>query len=521
MNTKARDILFFIICISLIFNNVPKPIQMNFIGGLVGNKLVFYPLFIGILYTVWCEWKYKNILIKKKEIKKFLSVYICITFLSLVAGLTFYPFFYDILNGPVDQIEKLPRVLQFLHSKGINIEAETLLPLWMILRMIKGFFLEVLYTFVASYIIYCWYRDEWNVAFKIIVNSSLCSITILFLYSFVIEIPYLIGSETCKRILEVINPFIHSIKHDGKWWPPLLWPGQLRSVFAEPSYFGIYTAFAMPFLWYLVYKNRKVIGALLTFLLAFLLFLTKARTGFMLLLGEIVLLIIFFVIFGRNREYLKKTSSIVLCLLVAFIGSNIFMSTFMIKKNNTAKLDATAAMMQYVDSNAASLANPDKRSNRARYSIMEADFRIGLDHLVLGVGRGLRNGYIPQYLSAKGNQNGEVKMWLDFREKLGILRSGFPTLGEYTVRFGETGILGLLAFLSPVLFLITSMVKKLMKNEFQYKIEYGMYLISLLGIMASGIGDTLNITYCYWTLLGLGYSMEFGLTNITDNAQIK
>ena len=94
-------------------------------------------------------------------------------------------------------------------------------------------------------------------------------------------------------------------------------------------------------------------------------------------------------------------------------------------------------------------------------------------------------------------------------------------MGEYTVRFGETGILGLLVFLSPVLFLITNMVKKLMKNEFQYKIEYGMYLISLLGIMASGIGDTLNITYCYRVLLGLGYSMEFGLTNITDNAKIK
>ena len=37
-----------------------------------------------------------------------------------------------------------------------------------------------------------------------------------------------------------------------------------------------------------------------------------------------------------------------------------------------------------------------------------------------------------------------------------------------------------------------------------------MFLISLLGIMASGIGDTLNITYCYWVLLGLGYAMCFG-----------
>ena len=54
------------------------------------------------------------------------------------------------------------------------------------------------------------------------------------------------------------------------------------------------------------------------------------------------------------------------------------------------------------------------------------------------------------------------------------------------------------------------MIKRLMDNGFQYKLEYVMYLISLLGIMASGIGDTLNITYCYWVLMGLGYAMCFG-----------
>lgn len=290
----------------------------------------------------------------------------------------------------------------------------------------------------------------------------------------------------------------------------MLWNGQLRSVFAEPSYFGIYTAFAVPFLWYLVYKNRIIIGALLTFLLAFLLFLTKARTGFMLLLGEIVLLLLFFIIFERNRIFLKKTSSVVLCILLSFVGSNLFMSTFINKKSNTTEVNVTTTMTEYIDSNATSLANPDKRSNRARYSIMEADFRIGLDHPILGVGRGLRNGYIPQYLPEKGKQNGEVKMWLDFREKLGIFRSGFPMLGEYTVRFGETGIIGLSAFLAPVLFLIFSMVEKIICKTFQYKLEYEMFLISLFGIIASGIGDNLNITYCCWVLLGLGYAMCFG-----------
>ena len=161
----------------------------------------------------------------------------------------------------------------------------------------------------------------------------------------------------------------------------------------------------------------------------------------------------------------------VLCILLSFLGSNLFMSTFINKKSNTTEVSVTTIMTEYIDSNATSLANPDKRSNRARYSIMEADFRIGLDYPILGVGRGLRNGYIPQYLPEKGKQNGEVKMWLQYRENLGILKSGFPSLGEYTVRFGETGILGLLVFLAPVLFLIFSMIKKIKDDTFQYKLE--------------------------------------------------
>ena len=37
MNSTIRDYIFFLLCFSLIFDNIPKPIQLNFLGGEVGN----------------------------------------------------------------------------------------------------------------------------------------------------------------------------------------------------------------------------------------------------------------------------------------------------------------------------------------------------------------------------------------------------------------------------------------------------------------------------------------------------
>lgn len=91
------------------------------------------------------------------------------------------------------------------------------------------------------------------------------------------------------------------------------------------------------------------------------------------------------------------------------------------------------------------------------------------------------------------------------------MRAGFPKLGEYTNRFAETGILGLIMFLIPSVILLKKLYFKIkdrtvMVND---KLPYVFFTISLIGIMASGIGDTINITYCYWVLLGLGYAMYY------------
>ena len=507
MNCRIKDFLFLMLTITLIFNNIPQCIQINFLGGPIGNKLVFYPFVICLGYSIYCQYRSENILKNYKIFLKYICTYLFIILTSFIIGLNSYPYWDDILLGPINQIEKLPAIVAFCQKYGLNIDIKFLTEVWMIARQVKNIFWEVLWCLSGSYIIYCWYNDDWSKCLKLILRGCLISLVVIVIYSFV-EVLYLMHSNYAAVILQEINPYVHVIKENNTWWPPLLWKGQLRSVFAEPSYFGIYAAFAMPFLWYqyLLRKQKLYIGLITIF--SIFLFLTKARTAFLLHVGELFLLGSFTLIYLLNKEYIKRITIIFVCSFVAFLGSNLIITNFIDKP--IEKVATKQFIAKYVDDNAESLFNPDRRSNRARYSIMEADLKVGLDNPLFGVGMGLRNNYVQNYLSDKGKRNTEIKMWIANKEKLGTLRFIFPKLGEYTSRFAETGILGLICFLVPPFYLLYNIFKKLSFLSMKERLPYIMYVISLLGIMVSGIGDTLNITYCYWVLLGLGYAMCFG-----------
>ena len=506
MNYRMKDFLFLVLIITLIFNKIPTFIQVNFIGGSVGSKLAFYPLLIGFVYSAYYYCKSKIVPPYFKQFLQFISFYIGVLLISLLVGLITYPYYDVVFSAPLSQIEKLPKLLGFLAEHGIYLDEKYILCLWIIARTIKGVFLETLWCFGGAYMIFCWYCDNWRAGVKILTNGALASLVVIFAYS-MIEVFYLAGSNDAQSILKIVTPYLHRVKTSYGWWPPLLWKGQLRSIFAEPSYFGIFAAFVLPCLWYkLICSSKKIYFFIIT-LFSFLLFLTKARTAFMLHLGELLLLLGFTMLYLRNREYMKRITVVFLCGIMAFITSNLFIANVMEKTQN---IPTTQSITKYVDSNAASLANPDSRSNRARYSVMEADLKIGLNHPVLGVGSGLRDAYMPDYFSIKGLQNKEIQMWINYQKHLGVFRCGYPSLGEYTSRFAETGILGLICFLVPPFYLLYNLFKKISFLSMKERLPFIMYLISFMGIMVSGIGDTLNITYCYWVLLGLGYAMCFG-----------
>ena len=174
-------------------------------------------------------------------------------------------------------------------------------------------------------------------------------------------------------------------------------------------------------------------------------------------------------------------------------------------------------MSGYLEDNLGSLASSDKRSNKSRYSILKADLSIGMNHPVWGVGRSLRNAYIPDYLPEEAFSGSEIQMWIRNQKEKGIMRAGFPALGEYSSRFAETGILGLIIFLMPAIILVYRLLAVIFYKalEPQNRLPYVFFLISILGVLASGLGDSINITCAYWLLLGVGYAMCFGKKTIS------
>lgn len=260
LNRRVRNTLFFLMVFVLIFDSVPKPIQMNFIGGPVGGKLEFYPLMAAFIYSFYCQYRYHNIFVDFKVFCKYAAIFVGMMMLATIVGLINYPYYDLILNGPADQIEKLPKVMSFLQVHGIFVEQKHLMQVWLIAREIKGVLLEAFWCLGGAYLVYAWYKDEWSQALRLAVRAVTCSCCVLFVYA-IAEVLYLAGNETAKEILSFINPYIHPIVTNHGWWPPLLWKGQLRLVFPEPSHVGNYIAFGLPLIWYSYIhpdKNRGV-----------------------------------------------------------------------------------------------------------------------------------------------------------------------------------------------------------------------------------------------------------------------
>lgn len=243
--------------ISLIFDNIPKILQLNTISSGLANKLAWYPLSVLLLLKIIEFYKGKIKLgIQEKNQLKFIGLLLCVFLICNIQGLLIYSYYAELLSGPLSQIEKLPSLLQFLQQHNITLSVQSIFMSWIGVRAVKGTILNILYTFGFSFVLYLIIKKEYPTYIKLLDKCISVAIYVILAYS-CIELFYLAGSPVAKSILVTINPFLHPIAVDHGWWPPLLWKDQLRSVFSEPSRMGNYAAFALPFLWIKTLKLKK------------------------------------------------------------------------------------------------------------------------------------------------------------------------------------------------------------------------------------------------------------------------
>lgn len=516
---KFRDYMFLFIVFFTVFNYIPHLVQLEFLGSQYGTKLSLYPMIFGVLGTIWFGYsKHIESIKAYKAFGCFMVIYVVVLIISIIHGLKIYPYYDAILSEPADHMKKVFFIKAVFLKFGVDLTRITLLKIWILIRAIKQTCAEVVWGFGLSFLIFVWYKNDAKNLIRIMSKAVMGASAFVCIYG-ILDFFYLAGCQWASQLLSTLNPLLHDVPSNNQWWwPPLLWPNQLRSVFPEPSYLGIWSAFAMPWLWYGSYcttsRKTKLCYNILNLALPLCLFLSRARTANALLVGELVLFAIGTIIYGNNiwKSFIKALLCVILAFCLSLASFQFFINSNKKESTHDNNLERNNAVVEYIDDNLTSLAEKDTRSNGTRYAIMKAGLNIGKDYPMFGVGKTFRNLYLLSYLSDQEKKYSEIQVYIKTQHDKGILNPGIPVLTEYTNRFAETGIIGVILYFIPIVVLLYKIYYFFKeKARIDETIPMLFFLISLLGILASGIGDSLDVTYCYWILLGVGYTICYNV----------
>ena len=502
---KIQDSIFFLIVFCVIFDNIPKAFSFNFwgLGGPYSLMLGDYPIMIGFLFTAYLVYK-KSINFWNRNVVSFFIVVVILSGASAIHGLYIYPYWDLLINAPEPQIEKLPGVLLFLQEHNFRISYEQLFSIWILVRSIKSVILDLIYRFGLSYMIYLWYKNDFRRAWNVLWKGMVAGVIIFITYGFV-DVCFLHGSSVATSILKRVNPLLHDIGKIHEWWPPLLWKGQFRSVFSEPSRVGNYIAFILPLLFEPIFNKTKYWKRFLIviYIICYMVFLTHARTAVSMLLGIMGLTTLVLVVF-RWTECLKQFSTILLVTVLAFctsIGSIMF-----VEKENGIMDEPNEVAVRYVEDNVNSLASSNKRSNRARYALLKANIKIGLEYPVLGVGPMLNGAYVVNHFDEYDLESDEVQQWIKAYWEMGPLKHNFDAMNEYVTVFSTNGFLGLICLFTPFIFGCFKLWKYIDKCiENNRKRKSLCLFISVISSLVAGCNGSLIIIYAIWILLAMVY----------------
>lgn len=521
-SNKYIDSLIGLSFIFVIFPVIPMNLRIGFLGGEFSAKASFYTLFICLVYSVWLKrHSLRHYHLYWKEI-----LYIALLGFSIIGslihGLINFPY-YDLVPGINYINHKLEAIIQFIFNETAS--EYTLSVIHFSFRVLKNSLTQLIFTFGFSYLIFYWYKNRSETILKIVSKGSLISASLVVGFG-IIELFYFGGQQWALSLLTYIRPMVHAIQINNTWWPPLFWSEfQIRSLFPEPSFLGIYAVITIPFIWSIIFisKNKKLMGLsfIILLLLEMITLLANSRTATVFLIIDHILLVFMLCIQIRNKKFIIHTVLVTLIGLLAFIGNIVYTSNVLIVQDaSTKSINTTSTTIKnistqqvaneitsYGENNITSLSKKNGRSNNQRYGVMKADLNIFIENPLFGIGQGLRTPYVLNHLDEDTLHNTEVKMWINNIKNKGLINISIPMLGEYTSRLSETGIMSFVLFMAPILLLLFRLLKYIIQNSKDTFVIF--FTIAYIECLLTGIGTTLNELYYFWILLGFGYALVY------------
>ena len=552
MENKYNRIIFALVILALPISVAAGIPLLKSILPIGGTQISVYIVILGIIFSM-----YKKQSIKRIDLLiKYMMVFFLCYSVSFFYGISQFDYpelitsniginakhLLEVLNNNIPiSISETTFSIILLAYKGI-FKSAIILPL-----MIIG----TVYWIVSNF------KSKWTDTIDIFVKC-LCIIYLLSIGYSCIEVFYLKGYAWATNSLLLIDPYLYHISFDNSvTWPPILWGDRMRSIFAEPSFMGIFFASTLPLFFTALFtnnhKNYTALIYLLIYGVFFMMFGADSKTAMVLIICLMIYVLGIGIVY--RKSILKQAIIIEGCILIAAASYFLLVKTPIIipaenpavqwnivkdihkqmniqdnsipsKQYKAEQLEQSKFALKnetnldkYIEKNVENVANVNYGSNSSRYGITFAEFGAFLRKPVFGAGSAeLLQPYIYEHLPAF-SANEEVGRWRAFNWEHGVMSNQLPVLNFLTNQLAKNGIICFIVFWLPLAYFTFIIVKH--RNYFSYQEkQYILALfMSVFCLLVSCMSVTLNLFFTYWIILGILGTVAFSIKDKNNNAE--
>ena len=321
---------------------------------------------------------------------------------------------------------------------------------------------------------------------KRILWIGLVTVSILCVTYSMLELAWIGRVPGAESILLTLNPLFRKTCFAWKWWPPELWFGRVRSLFAEPLFMSLFVVPALVFFWgrYLAERRKRGINFLLAVVLSILIYFSFSRTGWVILVVSLGIqyLLLEYVGFFRGKGLLFRVVPYAKAAAILFL---VVFSFYVI----TANLSSGSLDIQKVDLLGGSL-------NTRKCSLI-AEIGLIRQRPLCGYGVHSHRTLLRTIFKKQKNKEPEIQLWVEAGD--------CQMLNAYTGIGVEFGLIGACLFLGICSFPLLLFGRKRSFDGFQIAT-----IAALCGLLLAGMAILTYIHVAFQLFWGIALAAAIG-----------